>query len=57
LESYFPGSNLDQDFPFVYPQSGKLQSSKTFAFGLFGVSDLGGATKHISHHPTVWAVA
>jgi hypothetical protein len=32
IGKFFPGSNSGNDFPFVYPQSGKLESSKTFAF-------------------------
>jgi hypothetical protein len=33
IGKFFPGSNLDKRISrFVYPQSGKLESSKTFAF-------------------------
>jgi hypothetical protein len=32
LESFFPGSNSDEDLRLVYPQRDRGESSKTFAF-------------------------
>jgi hypothetical protein len=32
IAKFFPGSNSDEDLRSVYPQRGKCESSKTFAF-------------------------
>jgi hypothetical protein len=57
IGKFFSGSISDKDFPFALSSIRQGRVQQNFRVSLFDVSDIGGATKLISHHPTFWAVA
>lgn len=55
IGKFFPGSNSDEDVQSVYPQRGKGESSKTFAF-VFSTFGSWRTTNVSSHRPAIWDV-
>jgi hypothetical protein len=55
IGEFFPGSNSDENVQSVYPQRGKGESSKTFAF-VFSAFGSWRTTNVSSHRPIIWDV-